>query len=59
MEQPSYPFKKYNREWLFEFESVNDTKIIRKIIAYELVEEKGMIFNLSLVDKNEKGIVAT
>jgi hypothetical protein len=58
MEQPSYPFKKYNRELLFEFESVSDTKTIRKIIAYELVDEKEKIFNLSLVDKNEEGTVS-
>ena len=58
MEQPSYPFKKYNRELLFEFESVSDAKTIKKIIAYELVDEKEMIFNLSLVDKDENGIVS-
>ena len=58
MEQPSYPFRKFKRELLFEFESVSETKIIRKVIAYELVDETQMIFNLSLVDKNENGGVS-
>ena len=58
MEQPSYPFRKFKRELLFEFESVSDTKTIKKVIAYELVNESQMIFNLSLVDKDENGSVS-
>ena len=58
MEQQSYPFKKYRRELLFEFESISETKTIRKIIAYELVDENEFIFNLSLVDKDENGLVS-
>lgn len=58
MNQASYPFKKFKRELLFEFESVSDTKTIKKVIAYELVDESQMIFNLSLVDKDENGSVS-
>lgn len=58
MAEPSYPFKKYKRELLFEFESISKTKIIRKIIAYELVDEQEKIYNLSLVDKAEDGSIS-
>ena len=43
---------------MFEFESISETKIIRKIIAYELVDENEFIFNLSLMDKDENGFVS-
>ena len=59
MEQASYPFKKYKRELLFEFESVSETtKVIRKIIAYELIDEQQNVFNLSLVDKDNEGKIS-
>ncbi len=58
MEQPSYPFKKYKRELLFEFESVSEIKTIRKVIAYELIDDKQKVFNLSLVDKNDDGKIS-
>ena len=58
MEQPSYPFRKFKRELLFDFESISETKTIKKVIAYELVDETQMIFNLSLVDKDENGKVS-
>lgn len=58
MEQPSYPFKKYKRELLFEFESVSEIKTIKKVIAYELIDDKQKVFNLSLVDKNDDGKIS-
>jgi hypothetical protein len=58
MAEPSYPFRKYKRELLFEFESVSEAKVISKIIAYELVDEEEKIYNLSLVDKAEDGSIS-
>ncbi|WP_428667604.1 DUF6934 family protein [Runella sp.] len=55
MDKPSYPFRKIKRELLFEFDSVSESKLIHKVIAYELIDDVENIFNLSLVDKDENG----
>lgn len=55
MDQPSYSFRKIKRELLFEFDSISESNLIHKVIAYELIDDTQFIFNLSLVDKNENG----
>lgn len=57
MDKPTYPFRQFQKELLFEFDSVSQTRRIRKVIAYELVDEVQNIFNLALLDILDDGTV--
>lgn len=50
MEEPSYKFNKIEDKLTFEFDSVSSTKTIKKLIQYNLIDERISLYNLALLD---------
>ena len=50
MNEPSYPFSRVEDRFVFEFDSVSDTKIVRKLVEFRLIDANMALYNLALVD---------
>lgn len=50
MNEPSYPFSRVEDRFVFEFDSVSDTKIVRKLVEFRLIDADMALYNLALVD---------
>ncbi len=50
MNEPSYPFSHIDDKLIFEFESISETRSIRKLIEYRLIDNNTLLYNLALVD---------
>lgn len=50
MNEPSYRFNHIDDKLIFEFESISETKSIRKLIEYRLIDNDTLLYNLALVD---------
>lgn len=55
MNEPSYEFKKIADKYTFEFESVSEEKIIKKIIEFSLLDANRSLYNVALVDILDNG----
>ena len=49
MNEPSYRFNHIDDKLIFEFESISETKSIRKLIEYRLIDNDTLLYNLALV----------
>jgi hypothetical protein len=58
MNEPSYPFSHIDDKLIFEFESISETKSIRKLIEYRLIDNNTLLYNLALVDVLPNGDVS-
>lgn len=50
MNEPSYPFSRVEDRFVFEFDCVSDTKIVRKLVEFRLIDADMALYNLALVD---------
>lgn len=50
MNEPSYPFSRVEDRFVFEFDSVSNTKIVRKLVEFRLIDANMALYNLALVD---------
>lgn len=50
MNEPSYPFSRVEDRFVFEFDSVSDTKIVKKLVEFRLIDADVALYNLALVD---------
>ena len=50
MNEPSYTFSHIDDKLIFEFESISESKSIRKLIEYRLIDNSTLLYNLALVD---------
>lgn len=50
MNEPSYTFNNIDDKLIFEFESISESKSIRKLIEYRLIDNSTLLYNLALVD---------
>lgn len=57
MEEEVYDFRLTSRHTVrYEFESVSEKKVIKKIVEYVLVDKELSLYNLSLLDAYEGGV---
>lgn len=50
MNEPSYPFSRVEDRFVFEFESISNTKIVKKLVEFRLIDANMALYNLALVD---------
>ena len=50
MNEPSYPFSRVEDRFVFEFDSISDTKIVKKLVEFRLIDANMALYNLALVD---------
>ncbi len=50
MNEPSYPFSRVDDRFVFEFDSISDTKVVRKLVEFRLLDAQIVLYNLALVD---------
>ena len=55
MNEAFYEFQYNENRYIYTFESVSETKIVRKTVLLSLVNESPAVYNLALVDKAEDG----
>lgn len=50
MNELSYEFKRIEDKFTFEFESVSEEKIIKKVIEFSLLDANHSLYNIALID---------
>jgi hypothetical protein len=55
MDKKAYPFKVLDDGYVFEFESISQQKVVKKIVEFSEFEDVENLFNLALFDVSDDG----
>jgi len=53
MEYPSYSLTAFNKKHIYEFDSIGNKQVIKKLIIFAPIKDQPDTYNLSFGDKNE------